>query len=70
MHDYFEIKSAFSRASTAQKEILKSKVDPAQVSKFFEDMGKAYGTISYMNAYQKADFAEAICDFMDKVTVY
>ena len=49
---------------------MKSKVDPSQVSKFFEGMSEAYGTISYLNAYQKADFAEAICEFMDKVTVY
>ena len=68
MHDYFEIKSAFSRASIDEKAVLKDRIESSQVSKFFADMGEAYGTISYLDPNQKADFAEAICEFMDNVT--
>lgn len=57
MHDYFEIKSTYEAASISDRAELEGKVDASKLKDFFADMGSAYGTISYLDPSQKADFA-------------
>ena len=70
MHDYFEIKTMYEKASISDKDDLQQRIDKNKLIEFFSDMGTAYSTISYLNYTQKADFAQAICEFMDKANTY
>ena len=66
MHDYDEIKAAYDGATDVEKANLDRRLENAQLSHFFSDMGSAYGAIGFLDPTEKADFAEAICNFMDK----
>ena len=67
MHDYEEIRNKFEAAGDNQKVNLEKMMEANdQLKLFFADMGSAYGAIAFLDPTEKADFAEAICDFMDK----
>ena len=51
---------------TLMKEAISAGMPSTLGHDFFEDMGSAYGAIGFLDPTEKAEFAEAICDFMDK----
>ena len=68
MHDYDEIKTAYTEATDMEKANLDRRIEADnKLTLFFTDMGSAYGAIGFLDPTEKADFAEEILNFMDRV---